>query len=516
MNSLLQNGSGMISAYAGRGRPGGAEKRFLINLPTFRKMRTVITTLSLTWLLLNVPSLEARGDEPAKPKAKYNAWAPPDKPIRALLWYDSRQGNFKEWAPFCERNRIAWCAVGRDGDDILSDNRLQEIADQLGRPELLNAPIIREGLSSNGGYTIQLTHKYADRMLAGVTTQPLPPPAQGNEAFNFGRMSENVRSLPGSVYDISRSFAVPIFNQTGENDPVCGSVMAYGLDRYARRQNAPWTYFCLPRGGHGNQVPHALAAAWLEAVIAQRLPVDVDLRQGPPKLKPINIADGWLGNPQTLEIAAYADYAGDRTKACWLPDKITAELWQKLGVGMPYDLPEQTIRKPSGLIDKLVIHDPKSNRVVPFEAVHNEPWKIVADLKPGDTGWKPQTAACSVTVIGKVPDVVRGCDWIRPDNAAAAYTGEVLMEFTVTDQATVYVGVDGKLEQRPEWLAAWKDTGESLQGGYLGNERSFRLFAREFPQGTTVKLGPNGMNRDAPKRPDDGPWIYLAIVKPAR
>jgi hypothetical protein len=31
MNSLLKTGSGMISAYADRGRPGGDEKRFLIN-----------------------------------------------------------------------------------------------------------------------------------------------------------------------------------------------------------------------------------------------------------------------------------------------------------------------------------------------------------------------------------------------------------------------------------------------------------------------------------------------------
>ncbi|MFM7071134.1 MAG: hypothetical protein ACKO38_04985 [Planctomycetota bacterium] len=329
-------------------------------------------------------------------------------------------------------------------------------------------------------------------------------------------MTENVRNLPGSVHDISQSFSVPIFNQTGEHDSVCGSVMAYGLDRYARRQEAPWTYFCLPRGGHGNQVPLALAMAWLEAVIAQRLPPDVDLRKGPPKLKDINIQDGWLGNPQTLEIAEHAKYEGDRSKACWLPDKTSAELWKKLGVGMPYELPEQTMQKPSGLIKKLVIHDPKSNRVVPFEAVHNEPWKIVANLKPGDTGWKPQTAACSVTVIGKVPNVVRGCDWIRPDNASLVYTGEVLLEFTVTDKATVYVAVDGRLERRPEWLVDWKDTGELLLGGYLGNERGFRLFEKEYPQGATVKLGPNGMNSDTPKKPDDAPWIYLTIVKPAQ
>jgi len=50
----------------------------------------------------------------------------------------------------------------------------------------------------------------------------------------------------------------------------------------------------------------------------------------------------------------------------------------------------------------------------------------------------------------------------------------------------------------------------------LRNERSFRLFEKEFAKGATVKLGPNGMNPDPPKKPADAPWMYLAIVKPVR
>jgi hypothetical protein len=189
--------------------------------------------------------------------------------------------------------------------------------------------------------------------------------------------------------------------------------------------------------------------------------------------------------------------------------------WKKLGKAMPFELPEQSVRKPSGLIDKLVIHDPKSNRVVPSDAVHAEPWKIIANLKPGDTGWKVQPN-CSVTVIGKVPELVRGCDWIKPDNASTAYTGKVLTEFTVTDKATVYVAHDEKLAKRPDWLADWKDTGESLRGGYLGNERSFRLFEKAFPKGATVKLGPNSTSLGKQEKPQLLPWIYLTMVKPQK
>ena len=118
-----------------------------------------------------------------------------------------------------------------------------------------------------------------------------------------------------------------------------------------------------------------------------------------------------------------------------------------------------------------------------------------------------------VAVIGKVPELVRGCDWIMADNASLAFAGEVLMEFTVTDKATVYVAHDEKLAKRPAWLADWKDTGESLQGGYLGNERSFRLFEKEYPKGATVKLGPNGAKLERQEKSKVEPWIYLTIVK---
>ena len=464
-------------------------------------------------LMLNGHTIQAQDNKPEKPRKWPNAWVPEGKPLRGILHFDGRQaGAPKSWQPFCERHGLVW--FPHEGDDILQEKRLAEIAAELKHPELINAPVIRVGLSSNGGSTILLSHQHPDRMLAGVAHQPLPPFAKGNEGFNFNRINEK-GNLEGKVHDLSQSFRVPCILQAGENDPVCGTIMAYGLADYARRQKAPWTYFCLPRGGHGNVVPSELLMAWLDGVLTQRLPADVDLSKGLPKLNDIRIEAGWLANPHTLEIAEFAKYAGDKSKATWLPNEASAVAWKKLGKAMPFELPEQSVGKPSGLIDKLVIHDPKSNRVVPSDAVHAEPWKIVGNLKPGDTGWKVQPN-CSVTVIGKVPELVRGCDWIKPDNASLAYTGEVLMEFTVTDKATVYVAHDEKLAKKPDWLADWKDAGESLQGGYLGNERSFRLYEKEYLKGATVKLGPNGAKLEPQEKSKLEPWIYLTIVKPQK
>ena len=466
-------------------------------------------------LMLVGHSIPAQGEEPAKPKRFANAWVPEGKPLRGVLHFDGRQGGDpKPWQPFCERHGLVWFPFGRDGDVAFLDEKFRaEVAAELKHPELVNAPVIRVGLSSNGGFTMLLAQQHPERMLACVTHQPLPPWAKGNENFNFNRMTETNSSLVGKPHDISQSFRVPCILQAGENDPVCGTIMAYGLTDYARSQQAPWTYFCLPRGGHGNVLPNELLMAWLDGVIAQRLPADVDLSKGLPKLNEIRIEAGWLANPVTLEIAEFAKYSGEKSKATWLPNEASALAWKKLGRAMPFELPKQSVGKPAGLFDNLVIHDPKSNRIVPSDSVYGEPWKIVANLKPGDVGWKVFPSAGPVAVIGKVPELVRGCDWIKPDNASLAFAGEVLMEFAVTEQAIVYVAHDEQLAKKPAWLADWKDTGESLQGGYRGHERSFRIFEKAFPKGATVKLGPNGPKLETQEKSKVEPWIYLTIVK---
>ena len=45
-------------------------------------------------------------------------------------------------------------------------------------------------------------------------------------------------------------------------------------------------------------------------------------------LKKLNIQSGWLGNPDTYDVSAYAEYKGNKAKAIWLPDEPTALAWQ--------------------------------------------------------------------------------------------------------------------------------------------------------------------------------------------
>lgn len=461
------------------------------------------------------------GKAPAKRKVWTNAWAPKDTPVRAII----ADGNNSWQQPFCTRNGLAYFKIdyGVWREDVNFFD-LEGIAAELGRPELANAPVIVVGLSTGGCRAMTFTLEHSDRVLAVLPMQPVIQ-FKSDKGFNQGQFTDvgwagalkghrglgikglDLEAQSRDGLDVSRMLGVPMFLQTAADDDLLGIVMAYKFHGYGRGKGAPWTYFCLPNGGHAIGLKREVVEPWLEAVLAQRLPADVDLRKGKPKLKPIGMDKAWLGHPKTLEVAESAKYAGERSKASWLPDKATAEAWKKYSKGMPYELPDQSLRQPSGLISNLVVNAPR-----PSDDRKRDVWKIVANLKEGDTFCTTGSPWVYTTAVGNVPEVVRGCDWIRPDSDAVRFTGEKLLEFTVTDNAVVYVAHDEKIARKPAWLAEWKDTGEFMLGGFLGDENRFRLFSKEFPKDAKVALGPNGERpTDAKGRPEG--WMYMTIVK---
>ena len=473
--------------------------------------------MALPWLGATAPrSARAAGtaDEkgkaptsaaPAKAKVWKNAWAPKDTPLRAII--ADAVGNDGSWQPFCTRNGLAYFAIdwGVWREDPLAFFDLEGIAAELGHPELANAPVVVSGLSISGYRAITFAEAHSERVLAVLSAQPVMHFAKSNKVFNQGHQSDDARD--GA--DLTRSLGVPLLVQTADNDELLGVAMGYKFALCGRGQGAPWTYFCRPGGGsgHGASSMREVAVPWLEAVLAQRLPLDVDLSKGKPTLKPIVMDKAWFGNAKTLEVADSAKYPGERSKASWLPDKATAEAWKKHGIGMPYELPDQSLRQASGLISNLMVNAPR-----PSNDRKGAVWSIAANLKEGDAFCTTGSPWVYTTAVGKVPEVVRGCDWVRPDSDAVHFTKETLLEFTVTDKAVVYVAHDERIAKKPAWLADWKDTGEFVLGGFLGNEYRFRLFSKAFPKGEKVALGPNGERpKDSKGRPEG--WMYMTIVK---
>lgn len=447
------------------------------------------------------------------------AWAPTNTPLRGII---TGAGGSDA---FCTRNGLArvtpdW-VVWREEVDFFD---LEGLAGELGHPELTNAPVIVVGLSIGGYRAITFTIEHADRVVAVLPMQPVirflnqgqqtdiewgnslkNHRGLGHRGYNQGLQTDNARK--GG--DVSRMLGVPMFLQVAADDDLLGTAMAYRFFGYGRREGAPWTFFCKPDGGHGAGLNMQVVEPWLEAVIAQRLPPDVDLFKGRPTLKPIVMDTAWFGNMQTLEVAESAKYAGERPKASWLPDKAAAETWKKQAKGMPYEVTDVSLRQPSGLISNLVVKAIASSAML-----KDEVWQIVGNLKEGDTFCTIPGTWAYTRVAGKVPEVVRGCDWIRPDMAAVSFTNEPLLEFTVSDDAVVYVAHDERIVTKPAWLAEWKDTGEFLRGGILGNEDRLRLFSKPFPKGAKVALGPNGERPKGAKGQPEG-WMYMTMAKRA-
>jgi hypothetical protein len=112
---------------------------------------------------------------------------------------------------------------------------------------------------------------------------------------------------------------------------------------------APWTVALQKIQGHGVGKSMDVIVPFLLATIKQRLGV-ASPSQSPPSifkselpnigssshpaattqktLKKLNLQSGWLGNPDTYDVSAYAGYKGSKSKAIWLPDEPTALAWQ--------------------------------------------------------------------------------------------------------------------------------------------------------------------------------------------
>lgn len=89
-----------------------------------------------------------------------------------------------------------------------------------------------------------------------------------------------------------------------------------------------------------------------------------------------------------------------------------------------------------------------------------------------------------------IPDFLEGAEYIRTAADSKAYDGE-LASFTAEADISVYVALDDRVEQAPEWLASWTDTGEEVINS---NNVVFSLYQTYFYEGETVSLGTNGQS----------------------
>jgi hypothetical protein len=148
---------------------------------------------------------------------------------------------------------------------------------------------------------------------------------------------------PGTTFQVYQPGAaqVPGLVIFGEEDPfLARPSIAENLaivDAMRKKHNAVWNYAVEPKTGHGpGEKTWPLVFSFLRHTFAARVPADADPRSGPVTLNALQLDSGNLGQNwdaaqggyQTLPIARFAEFAGDKSTASWLVNATYAADWQ--------------------------------------------------------------------------------------------------------------------------------------------------------------------------------------------
>jgi hypothetical protein len=197
--------------------------------------------------------------------------------------------------------------------------RLTACGQRVGRAELEHAPLFLYGHSNGTGFSAIFTATEGARVWAWVSMRP---------GITFQVYQPGAAQAPGLVLfgEVDDFFARP---SREENLAV--------VPLMRRKHNALWSLAVEPKTGHGpGENTWPLVYSFLRQTFAARVPADADPRRGPVKLSTPTVESGWLGQTwdvarggyQTLPMAAYAGFAGDKASASWLVDSQFAADWQ--------------------------------------------------------------------------------------------------------------------------------------------------------------------------------------------
>jgi len=195
-----------------------------------------------------------------------------------------------------------WSRAERSGSAAAAIQALNTFAQETSRPELVNAPWLTYGMSGGAGWAMDMAITYPERTIA---------------AFPRG-----AKSSRGNLPD---AYGVPIMLSAGENDGFLSGMRDVFTTH--RTAGALWSLAVTPNEGHVLGDSWDMALVFFDAVLQQRLPASAPT-DGPVELLPLDPTRAWLGNNDTFDIAAAADYAGEKLQAAWLPDETTATTWQ--------------------------------------------------------------------------------------------------------------------------------------------------------------------------------------------
>ncbi len=349
-------GGARLESQRGRVLTGDHRLRRRVGSAKSERMKHTRWIASLLWLLAGTGALRAQMHEweaGALPKVKletvrFRGWTPATEKLSGtLVLIPGRHGDGrgmaadKRWQALAEELEFALLACQfSNGDPSLYqfdeagevagaiEDAVARLAKESGHAELEKAPLALWGTSAGSNVAARFCARVPGRVAAFASSKGTFGPGQ----------------VPAAAMDIPMFFAV---GGKDQSDWVQASMESIGRGLSGK---APWTLALSPTEGHGVGESLDVAVPFLSTTVRQRLgraepasggesgsiftskiPMAAPTSGGgkaPAKLQKLSLREGWLGNPESYEIAAYADYKGSKSKAIWLPDEATAQAWQ--------------------------------------------------------------------------------------------------------------------------------------------------------------------------------------------
>jgi hypothetical protein len=258
-------------------------------------------------------------------RVEFHAYVPPGAKRLKAAFLISRHGmgtiDHPVLRDFAARHGIA--LVGIIGDPMqrgfhpvsLIDEPLARLGKMVNHPELATVPVLTFGHSNGTGFSAIFPARRPERVIAWISY---------HSGGSFHLQFPGLERVPGLAMH-------------GNLDKFIESGQVQTVQNLRQHRQAAIAMMMEGNVGHG-PVDAGQNATWrfivefCEAAMRIRLKDDGTL-------KPVEIEQGWLGaiydraqgGQQTLAIAPYAEYPGDKSVANWLPDRKFAEVWQLYG-----------------------------------------------------------------------------------------------------------------------------------------------------------------------------------------
>jgi hypothetical protein len=123
-----------------------------------------------------------------------------------------------------------------------------------------------------------------------------------------------------------------------------------------------------------------------------------------------------------------------------------------------------------------------------FQELKGEGISVGTWLNTGDKAYKDQDIYFS-----ELPSRLHGAEWLRT-SASQRHNKKLSIEFDAMDQTEIYVAMDTRVTQLPEWLRSYENIQRRVSTACSGQLTHYTLYRKIVPAHSHVELGPNGIS----------------------